>query len=314
MADPTRSAPAATNGSPEHATARHWAQWQQRHEARPVRWTEWSEHPHILACLQQAHFGDATLSPLAHVLRHFPQFAQAHALSLCCGDGSTEKALVRHGVFRSMVGVDLTAERVQSARGDLGDLADRLQFEVGDVNRGDFGHACFDVVFAKASLHHVERLEAMAAGIQRCLRPGGRLVTLDFFGPTRFQWTDAQLAHANAFLADEVPAALRRRADGGSHDRVERPTLQAMIEMDPSEAVRSGELYGFLQQHFQIEMDVAVGGTLLQLVFDGSIVNNFDPDDAQHRAVIERAIALERSLIASGELGSDFRLIVARPL
>lgn len=291
----------------------HWERWQRRQAANPHVWTEWSDHPVILALLQRIHFGDSTVSPFAHLLRYYPGFSGAHTLSLCCGDGSTERALVEQGVFRSVVGIDLTAERVQAACAARGGLADRLHYVVGDVNLGDFGSACFDVVFAKASLHHVEQLEVMTAGIKRCLKPGGRLVTLDFFGPTRFQWTDAQLAHANAFLASEVPAELQRRADGSQLDLVHRPTVQAMIEMDPSEAVRSGELYTFLQSHFELEMDVAIGGTLLQHIFDGSIVNNFDPEDPQHQAIIERAVQLEQVLMASGEIGADFRLIVARP-
>lgn len=297
----------------QDTTAEHWTQWQQRRYANPLGWTEWSDHPSILGLLQQIHFGDSTVSPLAHVQRHYPRFAEAHALSLCCGDGSTERALVEHGVFGSMVGIDLTAERVHAACAARGDLAARLHYAIGDVNRGDFGSACFDVVFAKASLHHIEQLEVVAAGIRRCLKPGGRLVTLDFFGPSRFQWTDMQLEQANAFLAREVPAELRRRADGSSHEIVHRPTVQAMVEMDPSEAVRSGELYAFLQQHFQLEMDVAIGGTLLQLIFDGSIVNNFDPEDPRHLEIIERAVLLEQTLMATGQLPSDFRLIVARP-
>lgn len=311
QAPPPRQHAAST--AAQDTTAGHWAEWQQRRNANPRGWTEWSDHPTILGLLQQIHFGDSAVSPLAHLLRHYPRFAEAHAISLCCGDGSTERALVEHGVFRSMVGVDLTAERVQAACAARGDLADRLHYVVGDVNLGDYGNACFDVVFAKASLHHVEQLEVMAEGVKRCLKPGGRLVTLDFFGPTRFQWTDAQLAHANAFLAREVPPGLKRRADGSSHEVVHRPTVQTMIEMDPSEAVRSGELYAFLQRNFELDMDVAIGGTLLQLIFDGTIVNNFDPEDPWHRSIIERAVQWEQSLMASGALQADFRLIVTRP-
>lgn len=299
--------------SADAATAEHWAQWQQRRLANPQRWAEWSEHPTILALLQERLFGDPAASPFAHLLRHFPFFAQAHVLSLCCGDGSTELALVRSGVFHSMVGIDLTAERVHAAVAARGDLAPQLNYAVGDVNLGDFGTACFDVVFAKASLHHIEQLETLAAGIARCLKPGGHLVTLDFFGPSRFQWTDAQLNHANAFLTQEVPAVLRRRDDGGFYDRAARPTVEEVVAVDPSEAIRSSELYAFLQQNFEFDLDIAIGGTLLQLIFDGSIVNNFNPDDPQIQDIIRRAVALEQDLLAEGKLPADFRLIVARP-
>lgn len=297
----------------QNATTEHWAAWQQRRLDNPHRWTEWSEHPYLRALLQQRLFGGRAISPFDHIHTHFPAFAHAHAISLCCGDGSTERALVEQGAFRSMLGIDMTAERVNAARAARGALAERLDYRVGNVNQGDYGTACCDVVFAKAALHHVEQLETMVAGIFRCLRPDGYLVTLDFFGPTRFQWTDAQLAYANDFLTREVPEPLRQRADSGRLYEVTRPAVADMIAMDPSEAVRSGELHAFLQEHFNLVMDVPIGGTLLHLIFDPSIINNFNPDDTSHQTIIERAVALDQRLVATGVLNSDFRLIVARP-
>ena len=187
-----------------------------------------------------------------------------------------------------------------------------LNFEVGDVNLGAFGVQTFDVVFAKAALHHVVELEVLVKGIGTCLRPGGCLVTLDFFGPTRFQWTEAQLAAANQFLANEVPRHLLQKRDGSFHDKIERPSIEAMMAMDPSEAVRSGDVYEILQSNFSIDTDIALGGTLLNLIFYGDVINNFDPANDAHNQVINAAFALERRLMKGGTIGSDFRLIVAK--
>src|SRR5690606_14972907 len=124
------------------------------------------------------------------------------------------------------------------------------------------------------------------------------------------QWTDRQLAAANAFLEEQVPQALRRRADGSLH-RVVRPTVQEMIAMDPSEAVRSAEVYGLLTANLRIDKEIPVGGALLNLVLDPSIIMNFQPGQPEHDAVIRQAFERERALMRSGELASDFKFIIA---
>ncbi|MBI5278175.1 MAG: class I SAM-dependent methyltransferase [Burkholderiales bacterium] len=288
--------------------ARHWDEWQARQGGRG--YVDWADHPAVMALLQRELFGDASVSVLHFLESNYPQFGAARAVSLCCGDGAFERLLVEHGIFGSVVGTDLSPVRVAHANAARGALASRLQYVVGDANDADFGEQAFDVVFAKAALHHIENLEGALAGMRRALKPGGRLVTIDFFGPTRFQWTDAQLAAANRLL-DAMPAELVTRADGSRY-RAERPTVEAMIALDPSEAVRAGELYGLLRRHFTIEHDFAAGGALLNLVLDGSIVNLFDPANEAHDEWIRRAFRIERELMATGEIASDFRFIVAR--
>ena len=48
-----------------------------------------------------------------------------------------------------------------NASNNRGDYKDRLQFIIGDVNEGKLGHNLYDIVFAKAALHHVEKLESL---------------------------------------------------------------------------------------------------------------------------------------------------------
>ena len=53
-----------------------------------------------------------------------------------------------------------------------------------------------------------------------------------------------------------------------------------MIEMDPSEAVRSEEIVPLLQRHLTLEHRVDYGGSVSILVLD-NIVSNFRKDDPQ---------------------------------
>ena len=301
-----------TESLPVSKAAQHWDAWQASRNASPINYVDWGDHPTVLGLIYQDLFGSSTTTVLDFFKESYPELSQARALSLCSGDGSFEKALVAQGVFRSVVGTDLSPVRVAQANENRGEYADRLEYQIADVNDGNFGAGTYDVVFAKAALHHIEALDTSLRGMKRCLRPGGRLMTIDFFGATRFQWTEQQMSLANGFLEKSIPENLLRRKDGSLHQKVARPTVEQMIEIDPSEAVRSGELYDALANHFEIERELNAGGTLLNLIFDGTVVNNFEAGNAEHDALIEKAFRYERALMAKGEIGSDFKIIIAR--
>lgn len=293
------------------AAAAHWNRWQKARGTTQSQYIDWGDHPAIAARIQTELFGSPTVTVFDYLKSAYPEFATASALSLCAGDGSFEKLLLTHGIFGSITGMDIAAERVAAGNSAADAFSERLQFAVGDVNSGEFGDAQYDVVFAKAALHHVEQLEKMFAGVRRCLKPGGKLVTIDFFGPTRFQWTDAQLAAVNHFIDTTIPDDLLRRADGSLQKHITRPTIAEMIAMDPSEAVRSSEVRSLLDKHFTVEKEFAVGGTLLNLIFGEAIINNFDAENPQHVQIINAAFDYERRLMNESVIDSDFRFIVA---
>lgn len=239
-------------------------------------------------------------------------------LSLCCGDGSFENSLVEQGVFRQVTGFDISLARVNAGNAAYQALyganaTQKIWLEHKDVNSEPYGEALYDVVFAKSSLHHIENLEHAFRHIGQCLKPGGKLVTIDFFGPTRFQWTEQQLKIRSWFWRERVPSELRKDVQGREIPEVSRPDVDAMIAMDPSEAVRSGELYPLLKQHLTLTHDAELGGGLVNLLLYGDILNSFDPDNETHNAVIREAFSLERMLMDVGTLNRDFRLIVAEP-
>lgn len=307
-----RAEPGTSDSDRAVQVAAHWDRWQSQQQSNSnVKMTDWGDHPEVLRLIAEKFFGDRETS-LMDFLKAVVGSSGGHALSLCCGDGAFEKSLIQHDVFRSIEGVDLAAARVEAASASARECPGRLSFRVDDVESADFGAGRFDTVIAKSSLHHLSRLEEIFEAIARCLKPGGRLVTIDFFGPSRYQWTDRQLLEINRFLDEEVPERFRRRADGSLY-RATRPTVDEMIAFDPSEAIRSGDLYALLAERFEFERDVPLGGTLLSLILHGEIVNNFDPSDSEGNAVIRKAFDLEHRLIDQGALGSDFRLIVARP-
>ena len=301
-----------SNTKQNNIAADHWNKWQDKYNKEQPKYTDWGDHPTILDLMYKHHFGSSNTTLFDHINKNYPEFSTQHALSLCSGDGSFEKLLLMSNVFGAITGMDIADTRVETANMQLGELAGRLDFILGDVNDGQFCEVKYDIVFAKAALHHIEQLETMFAGVKRCLKPGGKLVTLDFFGPTRFQWTDEQLFAVNHFLNKEIPYELLTKPDGSIYKDIGRPTIDQMIDMDPSEAVRSSDIYPLIQSEFTIIEEIPIGGTLLNLIFDQFVINRFDVNNSSHNQIIKAAFEYERQLIADAKINCDFKFIVAK--
>jgi SAM-dependent methyltransferase len=90
-----------------------------------------------------------------------------HILDLGCGDGVLTERLVTSGA--SVLGVDADMSMLEAAR------ARGLPVKAMDGQALTFD-AEFDAVFSNAALHWMPRQEAVAAGVCRALKPGGRYV------------------------------------------------------------------------------------------------------------------------------------------
>lgn len=290
----------------------YWNNWQESKDASRSKWIDWGDHPKVLELIYNDLFGSSNITLFDFLKTEYPDFKNCKALSLCSGDGDFENKLVSSNVFDSITGIDIARKRVTNANNNRGENKNRLQFIVGDVNEGYFGHNLYDIVFAKAALHHVEKIDSLMKGIKFCLRPDGYLITIDFFGPKRFQWSDSQIEATNEFLSKEIPTVLLVKQDGSLHQNVSRPTIEQMLEMDPSEAVRSDELLGLISGNFRELKIFDIGGTLLNLIFDGSIINNFDEDNEEHNEILRKAYYFEKKLIKEGSIGCDFKFIIAK--
>ncbi len=92
--------------------ADHWNRWQKARSATQSQYIDWGDHPTIAARIQAELFGSPSFTVFDYLKREFPDFADATVLSLCAGDGSFEKLLLTHGIFGSITGMDIAAERV----------------------------------------------------------------------------------------------------------------------------------------------------------------------------------------------------------
>jgi hypothetical protein len=159
-------------------------------------------------------------------------------------------------------------------------------------------------------LHHIQRLEPLCAAMVELLGDDGLLYFDEFVGPTRFQWTDEQLAVINRLLARLSPELVTDlvSADGSERRIVRRPDVAAFIEADPSEAIRSAELVDVMATYFEPLELRAYGGTIYHQLFN-RVMGNFAGQDDLVRTIVE----LDFILVDAGVLESDHLWAVYRP-
>lgn len=112
-----------------------------------------------------------------------PAGPQVCALDLACGTGDIAYAL-RDRAAR-IVGLDITHRMVELARAKHPQGRPGCpRFIVGDMTSLPFEDATFDVVTTGYGIRNVPRIAPALAEIHRVLRPGGRLLSLDFNRPS----------------------------------------------------------------------------------------------------------------------------------
>jgi hypothetical protein len=84
-----------------------------------------------------------------------------------------------------------------------------------------------------------------------------------------------------------------------------------MHQMDPSEAICSQQIMPLVEKYFHVVKRVDYGGTLLFMLLHG-ILPNFNLSDPKDKAIMDLIILLEKTLIESNVIPSDFAYVVAQ--
>ena len=100
-------------------------------------------------------------------------------LDACTGTGDLAVAL-RAGGAGDVTGVDFAPEMIRLAEVKAGD---HIRFQVGDVLALPFEDGAFDAATVAFGVRNFEDLPAGLAELGRVLRPGGRLLILEFSRP-----------------------------------------------------------------------------------------------------------------------------------
>jgi len=112
--------------------------------------------------------------------REAPDFTGKRVLDLGCGYGALIADMVARGAG-SCTGLDLSAERVETARRIAQEKghAGRASFHAGDIR--EFPEGAFDIIVSKDTFEHIEDLKGVMDALAQRLKSGGRLYL--GFGP-----------------------------------------------------------------------------------------------------------------------------------
>jgi ubiquinone/menaquinone biosynthesis C-methylase UbiE len=277
--------------------------WNDRVGQHRAPFAHWESPAPIQELLNEIVSGDAALQPPIWFVKKYGPFARVADLG--CGDGILTVTLASWFPAMAVHGFDISPVSLERAAQRCAALSN-CTFHKIDFNHDALPAATFDAAFTTGSMHHVEHLDFCFAGIARSLTPGGLLWLNDYVGPARFQWSDTHIRLADELLA-LVPARWRLR------DRVSRIDADALIALDPSEAVSSHQIEDALLAHFEIVEATARGGTLLAPIFGSGCLSADMAATADGRAMLKRLYCAERRMIAEGRLKSHNIMYVARP-
>ena len=100
-------------------------------------------------------------------------------LDLCCGTGDLAMAM-QEGGAGEVVGTDFAPAMIELAREKAGE---RIEFRVADTTDLPFEDASFDVATVGFGVRNLEDIDGGFREACRVLKPGGRLLVLEFSRP-----------------------------------------------------------------------------------------------------------------------------------
>jgi SAM-dependent methyltransferase len=266
------------------------------------------QSPIVMEELNRRITGDPGVTPLAYFRNHYCPEPRRRGLSLTAS-GHLESEFVAAGACERMLGIDLEPGRLEAAERRVPEeLRERVSFEVRDLRTWHPSEP-FDLIVAKGSLDDTEDLEEYCSALGELLSSEGLLYVDQFVGPTRFQWTDRQLAITNRLL-ERLPPRLRFdlvTGDGSLRGPVGRPELESFSRANPTEAVRSSDIIAVLDSHLDQVECRPYGGALYHQFFN-RIMGNFAGEDPNVRLIME----FDAILTEEGVFDSDYVWAVYR--
>ncbi len=235
--------------------------------------------------------------------------------SLGCGNGHLERNLARFKCAYSQIdGYEINPTLVDYANQEARtNNFNSIRYFKADLNNLTL-KISYDLIIFFHSLHHVENLEACLDSVKSSLSESGIVLVVDFVGPSRFQWTDSQIFHAQSLL-DLLPEELKIDCSSEKKrilkTKIERQTVEYIVFGDPSEAVRSSDIMETIKNRFSIVEYKPMGGTILNLLFH-NIAGNFKEDNLLVMSLILSFQKFEETLIKESILPSDFVFLVLK--
>lgn len=227
----------------------------------------------------------------------------ARFASVGCGNCDTEvrvaKALLEEG-FSDFVFECVDMNRHMLRRGEQlaakEGVGDHVSTTIADFNSWQPAHR-YAGVMANQSLHHVVNLEILFDTIRRCLDTSGYFITSDIIGRNgHMRWPEA-LAQVDE-LWRELP---ERYHYNHQLRRMEAKYENWDCSKEGFEGIRAQDVLPELLKRFHFKF-FAGFGNVIDIFIDRSFGHNFDANDAQDRAFVDRVHAIDEAGFQTGAL------------
>ncbi len=247
------------------------------------------------------------------IAREFFNPPPARVLAIGSGMAFVEEYLVAQGYAQHVTVYEMSQVAVDKARERVTEkpYAGKLDLRCGDVLTADIPDGEYDAVFVLAAIHHFSEIEAMYAFMHRVLKPGGLLWFDEYIGPDHHIYEPEVLA-----IMDEVNDCLAPsyRFDvlwNQTRTQVPRPSLEWMLQHDPSEGVHASRILPLTYQWFDVIHRQDYGGAIMRPFFT-AILPNFDWANPRDQTVARLVILIEQMLTRQGVLPNYHTSIVGR--
>jgi len=234
-------------------------------------------------------------------------------LALGSGLASVEEWFVLCNFVNTCVAFEISPAAVGRARERIAaaGLSDRLEVRAGDARSAGLEAGSFDVVLVQAAIHHFLEIDEMYEFMHRMLRPGGLLIFDEYVGPDRLILDDQTLEEMEKVHACLAENFRRSISSGEVQERILRPTVEQMLEMDPSEGVHSSRILPLTYQYFDVLERRDYGGTILRPMLTG-LLGHFDFEHSKDQTIARLIVLLEDTLLRTSLIPNCHTRIVAR--
>lgn len=282
--------------------ARHWSKESTKEAPKRVRWWESEriiEHINEAICGKRIPVMGAGIASL--IEQRYPGRRFARAVSIGCGHGAKEIALVQSGTVEEFHLYELSDVRIEAGRklAEQAGVQERVIFHNKDGLKSRQPNR-FDLVYWSGSLHHMLDVDHAVGWSNEALKPGGLFVMDDFVGPDRMQWSDKMLR-----LATRVRRALPEKYLRNPYQpsdilpvRMKRPNFIRMMIHDPTECADSSQIIPSVKKWFPDAEIKITGGAIYHLALNG-VLHNIDEKKDAH--LLDRLLKLDDLCIKINE-------------
>src|SRR5437867_3415176 len=220
-----------------------------------------------------------------HLIKRLNREPGMRMLSLGSGPGGLEIHFAQQAPLARVVGLDINDQLLELARQRVRALDLTVRFDQADLNTVELPGSEFDIVLCHASLHHVIELERLAEQIDRTLRPGGELITVDVVTRNGYLMWPATRDVVQA-LWKTLPERFRVNHTSYKEERIDNEIVDIDQSETGMECVRSQDILPTLEQAFTVVSYVPYF-SITRRFFDTMYGPNYDLSLPLDRAIFD---------------------------